>query len=142
MSDPQIVGTLRRKADEIEAYIIATEQALDKARADLAHIRATMWLMDPQNAVQGHMGVTRVFRRGEIFKTLQPILEAAPDGMDTRELAEALMIAKGLNPSDKVFRKNLTLSIVHILRMREKRGAIIGNEKRRGVRVWRHKVIR
>lgn len=46
MADPQIVNTLRNKIESIETYIIATERKLAEARADLAHVRATLTLFE------------------------------------------------------------------------------------------------
>jgi hypothetical protein len=64
-------------------------------------------------------------------------LANAPDGLDTRELAAIVVQAKGIDPNDKVFRNTVALSIVHILRMRHKRGQVRDGGKRKGVRIWR-----
>jgi len=139
MVSPQIVTTLQNKAEQVEKYIIDTEAKLAAARADLAHIRATLALFQadgdtPEYPV--HMGVHRLFKRGEIWSVIHPALTDAPDGLDTRELAAVVIAAKGLDPNDKIFRASLTLSILQILRMRHKRGHVGDGGRRRGVRVW------
>jgi hypothetical protein len=58
------------------------------------------------------MGVHRLFKRGEIWSIVKPALEAAPAGLDTRELAAAVVQAKGLDVNDRVFRSTVALSIV------------------------------
>jgi hypothetical protein len=139
VADPHIVTTLRNKAEEIESYVAAAETKIAEARADLAHIRATLALFEansdtPEYPV--HMGVHRLFKRGEIWKVIQPALAAAPSGLDTRELAALVIQSKGLDPNDRVFRATVSLSIIHILRMRHKRGQVTDGGKRKGVRVW------
>jgi hypothetical protein len=140
VADPQIVTTLRNKADEIERYIVGMETKIAEARADLAHIRATLALFEansdtPEYPV--HMGVQRLFKRGEIWNVIAPALAKAPDGLDTRELTQVVVAAKGLDPDDRVFRASLNLSILHILRMRHRRGQVADGGKRKGVRIWR-----
>jgi hypothetical protein len=140
VADPQVVPTLANKAEQVEKYIIDTEAKLAAARADLAHIRATLALFQadgdtPEYPV--HMGVHRLFKRGEIWNVVKPALENATNGLDTRELAALVIQAKGLDPNDKVVRNTLTLSVVHILRMRHKRGQVSDGGKRKGVRIWR-----
>jgi hypothetical protein len=140
MAEPHIVSTLQNKAEQVEKYIIETETKLAQARADLAHIRATLALFQsdgdtPEYPV--HMGVHRLFKRGEIWRVAHAALINAPDGLDTRELAALVIQAKGLDPNDKIFRNTVALSVVHILRMRHKRGQVADAGKRKGVRVWR-----
>lgn len=139
MAEPQIVTTLRNKAGQVENYIANMEGKIAAARADLAHIRATLALFEansdtPQYPV--HMGVSRLFKRGEMWRLVEPALNAAPQGLDTRELAQVVIRAKGLDPHDKVFRGTVTLALIHVLRMRHKRGKIRDAGKRKGVRMW------
>jgi len=140
VADPQIVTTLSNKAEGIERYILETETKLAQARADLAHIRATLALFTANGDTQqypAHMGLHRLFKRGEMWKVIEPALRAAPDGLDTRELALLIIKAKGLDENDKVFRNSIVLSTVHIMRMRHKRGQVSDGGKRKGVRIWR-----
>ena len=69
MSDtPQIVHTITAKIADVERWIAETEARLGNARQDLAHLQATLQLFrrgeDMPHPV--YMGLSRIFRRGEI----------------------------------------------------------------------------
>ncbi len=82
------------------------------------------------------MGLSRLFRRGELFAICRAALEDAGQPLDTRELSKAVAIAKGLDEQDRVLRKALALAIVNVMARQAKRGVIDGAERRRGVRIW------
>lgn len=82
------------------------------------------------------MSLIRVFRRGEIFEICKAALAQAPDCMDTRELALAVLRAKGMDESDAVLRKALAWSIINVMRAQFRRGKVADAGKRRGVRMW------
>jgi len=50
------------------------------------------------------MSIIWVFRRGEIFAICRETVAQAPVGMDTRELALAVLRAKGMDEGDAVRR--------------------------------------
>jgi hypothetical protein len=143
MTEPQIVNTLRTKRSEVEKAIKAYEREVEKLKLDLAHISATLAMFET-DAIKSDfrvpMSIARIFRKGEAFGLCKKALEAAPDGLDTRELAVIVMEAKGLDTSDKVMRKAVALSLVNVLGMRHKRGHIGAGGMRKGVRVWRTEV--
>jgi hypothetical protein len=140
MTEPQIVNTLRSKRKDVERAIKLYEREIDKLKLDLAHVNATLAMFET-DAIKADfripMSVARIFKRGEAFAICKQALEAAPDGLDTRELALVCMEAKGLDVSDRVMRKAVTLSLVSLLGMRHKRGQIGAAGLRKGVRVWR-----
>lgn len=140
MADPQIVNTLRSKRDEIERAIKAYEKHIADARADLSHINATLRLFEvggEQTQFPVHMGLARLFKRGELFALCKAALESAPEGLDTRQLALSVVRAKGLDATDKVLRQSVAYSIVNVMRRQAGRGTVIMGDKRRGVRVWK-----
>lgn len=140
MADPHILTTLRRKRDETEAAIRAYEKKAEALRRDLAHVNATLRLFELNGAHEVfpvHMDLTRLFKRGEVFAICKQALEAAPDGLDTRELALAVIRAKGMDEADAVLRKAINYRIVQAMRMQEMRGRVSGAGRRKGVRVWR-----
>ena len=63
-------------------------------------------------------------------------LRSAPDGLDTRELAKAVMRAKGLDVDERVFRNSLTQSVVTLFGRLERKGVVRCVGKRKGVKVW------
>ena len=139
MKEPQVVNTLREKRDEIERTVLAYEERLASARRDLATISAALQIFEVGGVPRDFplpMSITRLFRRGEIFGYCRTALEAVPEGLDTRELAVAVIRAKGLDETDKVLRNSIALSIVHTLGMRAKRGHVGKNGKRKGVIIW------
>jgi hypothetical protein len=139
MAESNISRSLRSKRDELEGLIAAYEGKIEECRRDLAHINATLSLFeqpDSRDGMRPRMGLGKLFRRGEVFKICQEALEAAPDGLDTRELALAVILAKGMDDRDAVLKKAVAFNIVQTLTMRHKRGQIGDAGKRRGVRVW------
>ncbi|MFC3694855.1 hypothetical protein [Chenggangzhangella methanolivorans] len=137
MSEPNVVLTLRRKRDEIETAIVTYTRRLEEARRDLQHVAATLQLFEAAAAPDGvrvYQDVHRLFRKGEMTGICKAALaERGP--MDTRELAYAVMKAKGF-AADEELRKAITYRIVQALRMQEKRGSVSGRGRRKGLRVW------
>lgn len=82
------------------------------------------------------MSIVRVFKRGEIFVICKEALAQAPAGMDTRELALAVLRAKGMDEGDAVLRKAVAWSIINVMRAQHQRGKIADAGKQRGVRIW------
>jgi hypothetical protein len=140
MADPQILNTLRTKRDEIERTIAAYETRLKSAQIDLAHVNATLHLFEVNGETQQFplpMSIARMFKRGEIFGYCQAALADAPGGLDTRELALAVIRAKGLDEGDAVLRHAVATSVISVMGMRAKRGQIAKGEKRKGIILWR-----
>lgn len=141
MADPQIVNTIRSKRDELERIIGSYEKAIEAARRDLAHVNATLHLFEREregvaNAYPSKMSIIRVFRRGEIFAICREALAQAPAGMDTRELALAVLRTKGMDEGDAVLRQTVAYSIINVMRQQFRRGNVADAGKRKGVRVW------
>lgn len=115
------------------------ERRLKNARHDLAHLQATLRLFNLKDAdtLPVYMGLRRIFTHGEITRLALGALRAAPDGLDTRELALAVMSAKGLDTEDRVFRVSLAQSIVTLLGRLELKRVVRCDGKRRGVKLWR-----
>jgi hypothetical protein len=127
MAEPQIVTTLRSKRDELERIIGSYEKAIEAARRDLAHVNATLQLFRREgvpSAYPSKMSIIRVFRRGEIFAICKLALAQAPTGMDTRELALAVLRAKGMDIQDAVLRKAIAYSIINVMRQQSRRGKV------------------
>lgn len=140
MAIPQSVFALRRKRNEIRDAIAAYEAKLREARADLAHVLAALRLFEASGEpadFPAYIDLNRVFRRGETTDFCLATLQAEGP-LDTRQLTERLMKAKGLDAADKVLAQAIALRIVQTLRVRAKRRkGIDGSLRRRGVCVWR-----
>src|SRR5262245_21828423 len=123
MAIPLSVFMLRRKRNEIRDTIAAYEAKLREARADLAHVLAALRLFEVTDApgdILPYVDLNRVFYRGERTKFCLEALKAEGP-LDTRQLTERLMTAKGLDAGDKVLFQAIALRIVQTLRVRAKR---------------------
>lgn len=135
MADPHIISTLRTKRDELECVIRAYEEKIKAAQHDLMHVNATLRLFElngEHEVFPLHADVTRLFKRGEIWRLCKEALEAAQSALDTRELATAVIRAKGFDDGDPVLRKAVTYRIVQALTMQWKRQAVGSPGKQRG----------
>ncbi len=138
MADLQILTTLQRKRDDIERVIAEYEKKIEAARIDLAHVNATLAMFAaPEGRTQFpvYMDTLRLFKRGEIVAICKGALKDGP--LDTRELALAVIKAKGLDAKDAVLRRSIAFRIVQAMRLQAKRRTMTAAPKRKGVRVWR-----
>jgi hypothetical protein len=139
MADPQVVTTLRRKRDDIQAAIESYEAKIETAKRDLAAVNATLRLFELSGETlqfPAYVDLGRLWKRGEIVAVCREAL-AAEGPLDTRELAVHVLRAKGMDEGDKVLRQTVAFRIVQALGIAAKRGTIGDGGKRRGVRLWR-----
>ena len=139
MAESTTVTALRTKRDELERIIGSYEKSISAARSDLAHVNATLEFLGrdgASNIYPSRLSIVRMFERGEIFCLCNAALAAAPEGLDTRELALAVIRAKGLDERDPVLRKAIGFRVVQVMLRQEARGNVRWVGKRRGVRVW------
>ena len=138
MADPQVLNTLRTRADAIRSAIIKYEAKIAEAQRDLSHLNATIRLFeigDDPLQFPVHMDLTRLFKRREIGNICKAAL-AEHGPLTTRELALHVIRAKGMDEGDKVLRQTISYRIVQSMRLLWKRGGIDSEGKRDGVRVW------
>jgi hypothetical protein len=132
------VTTLRRKRDEISASIRMYEKKIAQARADMAHVAAAIRIFEASDRpadLAKYVDHYRLFKRGEPWAICAAALA---DGLlDTKQLALAMMKAKGMDLTDAVLAKAIGTRLIHSLRMQEKRGHVRREGKRKGVTVWR-----
>lgn len=123
MSDPQVIVTLRAKAEKLANLIAKLEQDIEQARADLAHVNATIHLFEaPEDGSQFpmHYNLDRLFRRREIGELCHEALASGPKS--TRELAAWIIERKGFPAPDRHLKTAVAYRIVQALRMQERRG--------------------
>jgi hypothetical protein len=80
--------------------------------------------------------VSRLYKRGEMVKIAKAAL-AKEGALDTRQLAQRVLAARGFNEADPVLRKAIMFRLVQALRLQDLRGAIQNGGRRKGVRVWK-----
>lgn len=134
--DINVVSTLIRKREEIERRIEAYREAIAQCERDLAAVTTTIGMYAKDGYYRPNMSLTRLFRRGEVFRLATAALEAAGRPLDTRELALAIGEAKGLDIGDKVIRKALATNIINTLTQRARRGQLRKTGHRNGVALW------
>lgn len=129
---------LRRKRDQISGIIAGYERKIKDARVDLGHINAALRLFEvtgEASELPPYVDLNRLLKRGETTAICMNAL-ASEGPLDTRELTLRVMRAKGLNQTDRVMAKSISLRIVQTLRMRVHNGKLDKPTMRKGVCLW------
>ncbi len=140
MAESSTLVVLRNKRDNIERYIISMEAQIKLARVDLAHVNATLRLFEVNGETTEfpvHMGLHRMFKRGEVIKICMEALAGSPNGLDTRELALLVIRDRDLDEADKILRQSVSYLVLQSLRAQIRRRWVVSAGKRKGVRIWR-----
>ena len=133
------INDLNRKQREILGAIRNYEAQIVQAKHDLAHINATMKIMEGSQANRrAYIAGRGFFDKGEIAEIASRILKDGP--LNTREVAERVMVEKGLEITDTNLRNSVVYKCVQALRHAQRRGAVVMVEKRKGLCVWRLKL--
>src|SRR5436853_325697 len=110
MADPIAVLALRRRRDHISGVIAEYERKIKEAQHDLTHVVASLRLFeltgDPSE-FPPYIDLNRLLRRGETTRLCMDAL-AKEGPLDTRELTQRVMLAKGLNDGDKVLARAIS----------------------------------
>lgn len=131
-----VLQTLARKRAEIIGAIRKHEAAITQAKHDLSHVSATMKILEGTDAnARAYIVSQGFFAKGEIAGICQRHLADGP--LNTRELAEHVMVEKGLDVSDAPLRNSVVYKVVQALRHAARRRAVVMVEKRGGLCVWR-----
>jgi hypothetical protein len=126
---PVAVNALRNKRASITGEIAMHEREIDRLRADLVHLDATMRLFDPDTDPGGIPALRRYPRRTEWFargEITQRVREALRDTeiIWPREIAKAAMVAKGIPETDKAMRKNINARFTRVCYELTRRGQL------------------
>jgi len=136
MAEPLIIQTLTQKRAEILGQIKAYETQIAHAKHDLAHVNATIELFAaPERRRARYIVSHGFFKKGEIADIC--VQHLGVDGeLTTRELAERVMIERGLEVSDTALRNSVVFKVVQALRHARHRRLVRLVEKRKGMCVW------
>jgi hypothetical protein len=102
MTETMIITSLRTKRDEIFGALELLGRQVERHRAELTHLDATIRLFDPdaEAAAPGPKGPARKrndwFRPGECRRRIHDVLRDAAAPMTTREIVAAVMAVKAL----------------------------------------------
>jgi hypothetical protein len=139
MADSRTAETLRRKRDDITRTIAEYEKRLNQAKADLAHINAAIRIFQHGDAegkfVAPYVDIYRMFKRGEMVDICRQSLADGP--LNTRQLSQAVLKAKGLDTGDKVLAKAISYRLIHALRIQARTGKLVAMGREKAARVWR-----
>lgn len=137
---PQIVTTLTAKRNEIEAHIAELRRQLAAAERNLSSVRAVLALYEvsPTSLTRfpAYAHLNRLFASGEMFRLCKAALAEAGTPLTTREIALAVICAKGWEEADTMLRKAVAYRLIQSLGRAAVQGRVADAGKRRGVRVW------
>jgi hypothetical protein len=120
-SHPNTVAALVRLHSELGGRILANRTEAKSLATDMRHVEAVIRMFDPGYDVRRITPRRRnrsngLFKRGTLFRAALDALRKAPEPMTTRQIAEAMLAAKGgPEPSQKQWR-GLSVAVQGIMR--------------------------
>ena len=140
MADPLILSTLEDKLHELRASIVTYEERLEQARQELAVMTAalTIFARDGGRITDTRPATVRnLFKRGEVITICRKALANAPEGLTTRDLGIACLVARGFNQDDPVLLRAMVGLLSNTLKKAVRRGDLVkvGEDGRKVV--WR-----
>jgi hypothetical protein len=127
---PIAVNALRRMRAKIAGEIAMHTRELDRLRATLVHIDATLWLFDPKTdpndipSLRCYPRRTEWFARGEVTRRLYEACRN--DGVIwPRELARRAMADKGISEADKKIAQEVIATFAHVAAYLTRRGKLV-----------------
>lgn len=137
MAESQTVVILRNKRDAIAAAIKNYESELEKARADFAHVTATLAIFDAGDrpgSQRPYTHIVRGFRYGELAALCRATLADGP--LPTPDIAKRVMMAKGMDANNRVLARSVGFSVLQSLRGMARRRMVEKLPQSRGRCVW------
>jgi hypothetical protein len=134
MAQSPVISALIAKRGEVAGQIIDLNQRIAEARANLAHIDATLRIFDPK-ALPSEIRATRVsrhkgwFETGEMTRRILESLRRSPTPVAAEEMVRAAMTDKGLDPEDKRLRQQMIQTFLGTLHRLNRGGKVrkVGN---------------
>src|SRR5579863_3078671 len=136
---PVAVNALRNKRAEITGQIAMYEREVDRLRAELVHVDATLRLFDPGTdpadiaALRRFPRRTEYFARGEVTRMVYDALRAAPE-IRAQDLADQAMREKGLPETDRAQRREFVYRFLNVMGDMKRRGKLVKIGQGPGVR--------
>ena len=134
-----VIPVLRSKRAEISGQILEQEKRITQLRADLANLDAAIRLLSPSmdpGTIPPKRAYkrTQYFARNELSRMALDIMRKAQGPLAAREIAVAIMKAKGLAMGDDRLCVTVTDMLLVALRSLTKRQAVIKTGASRDVR--------
>lgn len=131
-----MVEGLVKKRAELAGEIERTHERLRALVADLEHVDATLRIIAPDLAVEAIQ--SKVFRppadwskRGEMTRMVLSILRTARNPMTTREIAERMVVERGI-PADAAALNSMSRRVACALRRQRELGRATSTEGEAG----------
>jgi hypothetical protein len=129
MAETHVVSALRLKRAEISGYIHDLEKRIARQRVALTNLDATIRLISPgtnPDAIPAKRSYrrTRYFARNELSRLVMDALRLATGSLAAREIATAVIRAKGAAVDDDAFKAIVTDRALIVLRGLAKRGEV------------------
>ena len=141
MAESSTVTILRNKVDEIDTRIRAYEREIEIARKNLVAVQMTLAVFQTTDGTPYHaqkpISLAKLYRRGELPGVIFEALRAAPEGLDTRELAGVCLRHRDLDTDDVVLRRSMAMKVTGTLDKLRLKGRLDKAGMRAGVIVWR-----
>jgi hypothetical protein len=140
-TQPVAVNALRNKRAEIVGDIDMHMREIDRLRAELVHLDATMRLFDPEANPEDIFGKrrfptrTEYFARGEVTRMVYEAMRQA-ESVTTLEITETALREKQIPESDKRVRRDFINRIGNVLHDLRRRGKVEKIGRGPGVR-WK-----
>lgn len=137
MAEALSITILKNKRDEITSTIANYEKKLATARVDLSHVNAAIRLFEASLSgdIVPYIDLGRLFKRTEIPSLCEQWLRE--DGaLDTRQLTQRIMEAKGLDATDKVLFYSILTRVSTVLGFHARRGRFKSLGRRNRACVW------
>jgi hypothetical protein len=137
MAESQTVVILRNKRDAIATSIKSYESELEKARADFAHVTATLAIFDAGDrpgSQRPYTHICRGFRYSELAARCRAALSDGP--LSTPDVAKRVMAEKGMDAANRVLARSVGFSVLQSMRGMARRQMVEKRPRSRGRCVW------
>jgi hypothetical protein len=126
MSDPLVIGALKRKRGELSGEMQDLERRMKACRAALAHVDETIRLFAPDFNVKGIKPIRRVrraryFDSGELARYVQDYMRTHPENVAGADITLAVMASKGMETGNPSLRGGIHGLVLNVLRAMAKR---------------------
>lgn len=141
MTGPQLATSLRTILLRSDEQIALYRRELQEKEAFNVHLRAVIAIIEnggltADRPSSARMSVAGIFKRNEIYTHCIKTLEDANTELSTRQLAEACMLSRGLDPTDGMQRGRMMQIMIEVLNVHKDKGQIVSSRKEGKLKFW------
>jgi hypothetical protein len=135
-----VIFALKAKRAELSGQVIDMEKRIAEARGNLVHIDACLrlfgWNEEPGTIKPRRPPMSRLFGRNELPRFIFDHLRQHPEGVTTRQIAEAVCADRKWDGGNRAFMDGLVHKIGGQMPKFRARGQVV-SEPRGHIGVWR-----